>query len=228
MSGVCPQILSRHALGLRSREFLGLSASSLRSLNYSPQNSLFQRHVRRFSVTHWIQDPPWLSATTPRRISDTEVASFKSRVSSLTNAILATNWGDTFSLTLNVPFWEAEYESLHKQVRASPSLLTDQEVARCWVSLATLLDLAFICEDLRDHLNELMEYLDRTSSRESGTLEKIANLDDHIKLALDRHTVIESKCPQYKSKVDESVGRGIELLRKRLKFSWKGLHPAYY
>eukprot|EP01055_Gregarina_sp_Pseudo9_P001482 Gregarina_sp_Pseudo_9__1481@NODE_19_length_5871_cov_29_635631_g17_i0_p3_GENE_NODE_19_length_5871_cov_29_635631_g17_i0NODE_19_length_5871_cov_29_635631_g17_i0_p3_ORF_typecomplete_len221_score57_39_NODE_19_length_5871_cov_29_635631_g17_i027803442 len=183
---------------------------------------------KRHTSTHWIQDPAWLGATTPKRVSETEVASFKTKVTELTNVILKANWGDTFNLTLNVPFWESEFEELHRQVRATPPLLADAQVARCWVSLSTVLDLMFICEDLRDHLNELMEYMDRTTSREQGPSEKISNLSEHVRVALDRYDLMESKCPRFKPKIDESVGRGIELLRKRAKFDWKGLHAAYY
>eukprot|EP01053_Blabericola_migrator_P011887 Blabericola_migrator_1__11886@NODE_724_length_6723_cov_141_689153_g521_i0_p4_GENE_NODE_724_length_6723_cov_141_689153_g521_i0NODE_724_length_6723_cov_141_689153_g521_i0_p4_ORF_typecomplete_len226_score32_38Laminin_I/PF06008_14/1_2e03Laminin_I/PF06008_14/0_0064VPS28/PF03997_12/0_011DUF87/PF01935_17/0_0092EzrA/PF06160_12/0_034DUF1949/PF09186_11/3e02DUF1949/PF09186_11/0_92Tropomyosin/PF00261_20/6_1e03Tropomyosin/PF00261_20/0_082DUF4404/PF14357_6/1_8e04DUF4404/PF14357_6/0_36_NODE_724_length_6723_cov len=184
--------------------------------------------ARRFTSTHWIKDSPWLGATTPKQVSESDVDTFNVKVASLTEAMLSSNWGDTVNLTLNVPFWESEYEELQKQIRAAPSLLADENVARQWIVLSTLLDLLFLCEDLRDHLNELMEYLDRVTSRESGAKESISNLSDHLNLALTRQQLMEEKCPQFKNKIDESVGRGLELMRKRVKFNWKDVHAAYY
>eukprot|EP01056_Protomagalhaensia_sp_Gyna25_P005825 Protomagalhaensia_sp_Gyna_25__5824@NODE_862_length_2500_cov_179_470947_g89_i1_p2_GENE_NODE_862_length_2500_cov_179_470947_g89_i1NODE_862_length_2500_cov_179_470947_g89_i1_p2_ORF_typecomplete_len243_score37_88EzrA/PF06160_12/0_11_NODE_862_length_2500_cov_179_470947_g89_i117712457 len=200
--------------------------TQLEVLRSAPKTYFSQSPLKRLTSTHWIQDSAWLGATTPKRVSETEAAAFKAQVVALSSTMLKANWGDTFNLTLNVPFWESEFEELHRQVRATPSLLTDGEVARQWIVLSTLLDLMFICEDLRDHLNELMEYMDRVTSREKGPSEMISNLSEHIQLALNRYDLMESKCPQFKNKIEESVGRGIELMRKRVKFTWKGLHAA--
>lgn len=142
--------------------------------------SQLQRGPNRSVATNWIKDSQWLNATSPKVVGAAERQVFVEKIESLRRGILASNWGDSFQFVLvrrrtynrsithpvqNVPFWEAIFEGLHTEVRSVPNLLHDADVARNWVSMSTLMDFMFVCEDLRDHLNELIEFLDRTNSR---------------------------------------------------------------
>lgn len=78
------------------------------------------------------------------------------------------------------------------------------------------MDVMFVCEDLRDHINELNEYLDRCNKRFRTTQIPIAKMDEHLQVILDRATQLQTRFPLYKNKIDECVTVGIRLLRARV------------
>jgi len=74
--------------------------------------------------------------------------------------VLGANWADYLYLVYNVPFWEAEYESL---TLAILPYLHEADVGEKFKTTQGMMDVLYKCEDVRDHVNELCELATRAS-----------------------------------------------------------------
>lgn len=142
--------------------------------------------------------------------------------------LLGCNWGDYLELVHNVPFLEAELESLEKAVEPFKG---DAEVKAKldYVLMAT--DAMYACEDVRDHANELLELM----TRKTGILgmginagEDIENKDEQAKMLCDRYEALLKEYPEMKPKIEQSVGHGLAILRMKHKFKHPAGHRFFY
>merc|ERR1712194_429173 len=129
----------------------------------------------------------------------------------------------------NVPFLEAELESIQKN--AAPFGPSDPEVGPKMEYILTATDAMYACEDVRDHVNELLELM----TRKTGILgmginagEDIANKDEQAQLVSDRYMELLKEYPDLKPKVEQSVGHGLAILRMKHKFKHPMGHRFFY
>ena len=150
------------------------------------------------------------------------------RLNNLHNAVQASNWGDSVNLVLNVPFWDAELENVDHMAEPYHQ---DPEIGDKLRDTHRLFDCMFISEDIRDHINELIEISTRTSGiMGTGYLggEKLENVDDHLNHCLKNYEDLLAKYPEFKPKIEQSVGHGMAILRSKYKFDYKGMHRFFY
>lgn len=132
------------------------------------------------------------------------------------------------NLVLNVPFWDAELEKVdhmvepyHQDVDIGPRL---RETHR-------LFDCLFASEDVRDHINELIEVSTRTSGiMGTGYLggEGLENAEEQIKHCVEAYERLVEKYPEFKPKIEQSVGHGLAILRSKYKFDYPNMHRFFY
>eukprot|EP00435_Cladocopium_sp_Y103_P035187 s125_g9.t1 len=130
--------------------------------------------------------------------------------------VMSTNWADYLNLVYSVPFWEAEFEHHGSK----------------WM------DVFYQCEDVRDHLNELAELATRASGF-MGTgfaaEEKVENMDEHAwssvaTLAFTGNEQTPALCgilekhPDFKPKIEQTIGHGLAILRQKHKFKFQSMH----
>eukprot|EP00439_Symbiodinium_sp_Y106_P042916 s6638_g5.t1 len=112
-------------------------------------------------------------------------------------------------------------------------------------------------QDVRDHLNELAELATRASGF-MGTgfaaEEKVENMDEHAKQAsevydktlgvkharssgVERGQLLDPICviprmlekhPDFKPKIEQTVGHGLAILRQKHKFKFGSMHRYFY
>merc|ERR1719482_1109083 len=87
-------------------------------------------------------------------------AEMKDKIDNFHDTVLCTNWADYLVLVYDVPFWEAELESI--QQAANP-YLQDPEIGEKMSDIGQMMDVFYACEDVRDPLNELLELATRAS-----------------------------------------------------------------
>merc|ERR1712060_176581 len=142
--------------------------------------------------------------------------------------VLSTNWADYLNLVYNVPFWEAELEKLTSIVQP---YLYEEAVGAKFAEVQELMDVFYQCEDVRDHLNELAELATRASGF-MGTgyaaEEKVENMDDHAKLCAETYEKLLTKHPDFKPKIEQTVGHGLAILRSKHKFKWGTMHRYFF
>ena len=144
------------------------------------------------------------------------------------DAVQAANWGDCVSLVLNVPFWDAELENVDHMVEAYHQ---DPEIGKKIRETHRLLDCLAISEDIRDHINELIEISTRTSGiMGTGYLggEGLEDVDTHLNHCVTAYENLLEKFPEFKPKIEQSVGHGLAILRSKYKFDYKGMHRFFY
>merc|ERR1712107_59695 len=92
-----------------------------------------------------------------------------------------------------------------------------------------MMDVLYQCEDVRDHINELAELAIRASGF-MGTgfaaEEKVENAMDHAKLCSDTYQKMLDKHPDFKPKIEQTVGHGLAILRSKHKFKWSTMHRS--
>lgn len=132
------------------------------------------------------------------------------------------------SLVVNVPFWDAELENVDHMVEAYHQ---DPEIGTKIRETHKLFDCLFRSEDVRDHINELLEI----SSRVSGIMgtgylggEKLENVDEQLDHCVKAYESLLEKYPEFKPKIEQSVGHGMAILRMKYKFDYKGMHRFFY
>eukprot|EP00933_Yihiella_yeosuensis_P068942 TRINITY_DN7500_c0_g3_i1.p2 TRINITY_DN7500_c0_g3~~TRINITY_DN7500_c0_g3_i1.p2 ORF type:complete len:209 (-),score=58.15 TRINITY_DN7500_c0_g3_i1:177-803(-) len=144
------------------------------------------------------------------------------------STVLSANWADYLHLVYNVPFWEAELEKLNTIVQP---YLHEPEVGAKYSEVQEMMDVLYQCEDVRDHTNELCELATRASGF-MGTgfaaEEKVENLDEHAKLLSESYTKILEKHPQFKPKIEQTIGHGLAILRSKHKFNFGSMHRYFY
>jgi hypothetical protein len=150
------------------------------------------------------------------------------RLTSLNDAVRASNWGDCVNLVLNVPFWDAELENVDHMVEPYHQ---DPEIGSKIRDTHRLFDCLFAAEDIRDHINELLEISSRTSGiMGTGYLgsEKLENVDEQLDHCVKAYEGLLDKYPEFKPKIEQSVGHGLAILRSKYKFDYKGMHRFFY
>lgn len=151
-----------------------------------------------------------------------------SEIRELYDNILITNWNDSFSLVLNVPLWEGIASAIEEKMKL---VETDDEVLKAKTELNNLLDILFILEDLRDHINELLEQSSRaTGLAGTGILSsfQINNIDEHIDFLKNRYEQLLETYPNFKYQINLVLGKGLALLRQKYAFEWKHMHEFFF
>jgi len=142
--------------------------------------------------------------------------------------VLATNWADYLNLVYSVPFWEAEYEKLTSIVQP---YLHEPEVGKKFAEVQELMDVLYKCEDVRDHLNELAELATRASGL-MGTGynagEKVENMDENAKACGEAYNKLLVDHPEFKPKIEQTVGHGLAVLRQKHKFKFASMHRYFF
>lgn len=150
------------------------------------------------------------------------------RVTNLHDTVLATNWADYLTLVYDVPFWEEEWDKANSF--AGP-YLSDPEIGAMMMDLNTMFDCFYACEDVRDHMNELLELATRASGL-MGTgynaIPKVENMDEHAQKAAQQYEILLEKYPAYKPKIEQTVGHGLALLRMKHKFKFVSMHRYFF
>jgi hypothetical protein len=150
------------------------------------------------------------------------------RLESLQDAVQAANWSDSVNLVLNVPFWDAELENVDHMVEPYHQ---DPEIGGKVRETHRLFDCLFASEDVRDHINELIEVSTRTSGiMGTGYLgtEKLENVDEQLNHCVKAYEGLLEKYPEFKPKIEQSVGHGMAILRSKYKFDYQGMHRFFY
>mmetsp|Transcript_11022 Transcript_11022/g.19985 ORF Transcript_11022/g.19985 Transcript_11022/m.19985 type:complete len:216 (-) Transcript_11022:95-742(-) len=142
--------------------------------------------------------------------------------------VLAANWADYLYLVYNVPFWESEYEKL---IHIVQPYLYEAEVGKKFKETEEMMDVLYKCEDVRDHVNELCELATRSSGF-MGTgympLEKVENIQEHCTHCIDAYNKLQADHPEFKPKIEQTVGHGLAILRSKHKFTWPTGHRYFY
>ncbi|KAL8273585.1 hypothetical protein Esti_002512 [Eimeria stiedai] len=142
----------------------------------------------------------------------------------LEDTILASNWGDSGALMLNGAIWDAELTKL--EAKALP-FVHDKQVSERLESVRRLFDLLRIAEDVRDHINEIME-LEVRSSGIGGTglyaSPPVEGVEAHAEAAAAKLKMLLDEYPEFAAKTEEALGFGLALLRQKCKFSFSAEH----
>eukprot|EP00929_Paragymnodinium_shiwhaense_P019662 TRINITY_DN1332_c0_g2_i1.p2 TRINITY_DN1332_c0_g2~~TRINITY_DN1332_c0_g2_i1.p2 ORF type:complete len:199 (+),score=51.61 TRINITY_DN1332_c0_g2_i1:112-708(+) len=181
--------------------------------------------VRARSLAAPLTLPRVRTYVTADRYSRDEVLS---KLDGFNNDVLSANWGDYLHLVYNVPFWEAEYERV---MHLAAPYAHEAEVGQKWTKVQEMMDVLYACEDVRDHLNELGEM----ATRGSGFMgtgwqaeEKIENMDEHAAACVKAYEELLVKYPDFKPKIEASVGHGLAILRQKHKFAWGTMHRYFF
>lgn len=139
--------------------------------------------------------------------------------------IFSSNWADYLFLVYNMPFWEAEL------ARITPLAARDHGVAVKFAALKELMDCLYVCEDVRDHINELCELGTRASGF-MGTgwqaMDPVSNLDENAEACKGQYEKLLEKYPQYKPKIEQTVGHGLAILRQKHKYKFGSMHRYFF
>ncbi|CRG95172.1 conserved Plasmodium protein, unknown function [Plasmodium gallinaceum] len=149
-------------------------------------------------------------------------------IDDLYDNIITSNWNDSFNLVLNVSIWEGILNSIEEKIKGYEY---DNEVMKKKKEINELFDVLFILEDLRDHINEILEQ----SSRSSGLAGthilssfKIENINEHINFLKKKYEDLLLTYPSYNYQIKLVLGRGLALLRQRYNFEWKYMHEFFF
>merc|ERR1719174_1606881 len=111
--------------------------------------------------------------------------------------VLSANWADYLYLVYNGPFWEAELERLQTLVQP---YLHEADVGAKFRNVQEMMDVLYVCEDVRDFLNELAEMKTRASGF-MGTgfnpAPQIENMDELAKQCAEAYKNLHEKHPNF-------------------------------
>merc|ERR1712228_857423 len=142
--------------------------------------------------------------------------------------VYSTNWADYLNLVYSGPFWEAELEKLTTIVQP---YLHEPEVGAKFRDVQELMDVLYQCEDVRDHLNELAELATRASGL-MGTGynagEKVANMGENAAHCAQAYDNLLKRHPNFKPKIEQTVGHGLAVLRQKHKFNWSTMYRYFF
>merc|ERR1712228_362809 len=142
------------------------------------------------------------------------------KLTSYQGEVLGANWADYLYLVYNGPFWEYEYEKLCSIVQP---YLHEPDVGAKFHEVQEMTDVLYKCEDVRDHLNELAELCTRASGF-MGTgyaaEEKVDNLAENAAHCGQAYENLLQEHPNFKPKIEQTVGHGLAILRSKHKFRW--------
>jgi hypothetical protein len=150
------------------------------------------------------------------------------RLEAFHSEVISTNWADYLTLVYTGPFWEAEMTRI--MAIAQPHL-GNKEVAAKMSQIQETMDVLYKCEDIRDHINELMELATRASGL-MGTGyaagEKVENMEEHAQHCAQAYDALLKAHPEYKPKIEQTVGHGLALLRQKHKFNFSSVHRYFF
>ncbi|CAD7950388.1 unnamed protein product [Amoebophrya sp. A120] len=142
--------------------------------------------------------------------------------------LLGTNWGDYLELVHNEPFLSAELESIADEMGP---YMKDTELGPKYQYALQATDCMYACEDVRDHLNEILELM----TRKTGVLgmginagEPVENLTEQAEMLNNEYEKLLKQYPDFKPKVEQSVGHGLAILRMKHKFAFSSGHRFFY
>merc|ERR1712048_756938 len=98
--------------------------------------------------------------------------------------------------------------------------LHEPAVGAKFAEVQELMDVLYQCEDVRDHLNELAELATRASGLMGtgyGAEEKVDNMEENVKACAEAYDALLKKHPQFKLKIEQTVGHGLAILRSKHK-----------
>lgn len=150
------------------------------------------------------------------------------KMDAFSNEVITANWGDYLHLVYNLPFWEAEYERL---LHIAGPYAHEGEFGQKFTHVQEMMDVLYQCEDVRDHLNELAEMATRASGFMGtgfGAEAKIENVDEHAKACIARYEALLEKHPDFKPKIEQTIGHGLAILRQKHKFNWGTMHRYFF
>lgn len=142
--------------------------------------------------------------------------------------VLSANWADYLYLVYNVPFWEAELERLGTLVQ---NYIGEAEVGAKYAEVQEMMDVLYQCEDVRDHMNELMELATRSSGLMGtgfGAGPPVENIDEHAEACSAMYDKLLAKHPAFKPKIEQTVGHGLALMRMKHKFKFGSMHRYFW
>merc|ERR1711908_153972 len=105
------------------------------------------------------------------------------------------------------------------------------EIGARWEYINEAFDCVYACEDARDHLNELLELKTRATGLMGmgyGAGEKVENIQAHVDLVSDHYEELLKTYPNFKPKIENSVGHGLAIMRMKHKFDFKHKHLFFY
>eukprot|EP00930_Biecheleria_cincta_P077139 TRINITY_DN64406_c0_g1_i1.p1 TRINITY_DN64406_c0_g1~~TRINITY_DN64406_c0_g1_i1.p1 ORF type:complete len:223 (+),score=58.24 TRINITY_DN64406_c0_g1_i1:57-725(+) len=152
-----------------------------------------------------------------------------SRLQAFEAEVISANWADYLVLVYNMPFWEVQFEET--QALATPLALPGSPIAEKLAEVQELMDVLYQCEDVRDHVNELCELGTRASGfMGTGYMaeEKVENLEEHAKLCGQTYEALLSNHPNFKPKIEQTVGHGLAILRSKHKFKFSSMHRYFF
>jgi len=124
--------------------------------------------------------------------------------------------------------WEAEFEKLTTIVQP---YLHEPAVGAKFAETQELMDVLYQCEDVRDHLNELAELATRASGL-MGTGynagEKVENMAENAQACAAAYEALLAKHPNFKPKIEQTVGHGLAVLRQKHKFNWSTMYRYFF
>ncbi|CDU20262.1 hypothetical protein YYC_00333 [Plasmodium yoelii 17X] len=152
----------------------------------------------------------------------------KGDMENLYNNIITSNWNDSVYLVLNIPIWEGRLNDIEEKIKGYEN---DKSIIDQKKKINELFDVLFILEDLRDHINEILEQSSRSTGL-AGTHVlasfKIQNINEHIEFLKSRYEELLSSYPAYKYQINLVLGKGLALLRQKYSFNWKHMHDFFF
>ncbi|EUD67765.1 hypothetical protein C922_01954 [Plasmodium inui San Antonio 1] len=158
----------------------------------------------------------------------TEKTRLINQMDDLYDHILTSNWNDSVHLVLNVSIWEGILHSIEDKIKPYEQ---DEDIIKKKKTINEIFDVLFILEDLRDHVNELLEQSSRANGL-AGTYIlasfKIENMNEHIEFLKTKYDELLLQYPLYKYQIDMVLGKGLALLRQRNNFEWRHMHDFFF
>merc|ERR1712048_1341165 len=120
---------------------------------------------------------------------------------------------------------------LEKPTSIVQPYLHEPAVGAKFAEVQEMMDVLYKCEDVRDHINELAELATRASGF-MGTgyaaEEKVENIDEHAQLCADAYEKILRDHPNYKPKIEQTIGHGLAILRQKHKYKFSSMHRYFF
>ncbi|AFZ79575.1 hypothetical protein BEWA_024240 [Theileria equi strain WA] len=145
----------------------------------------------------------------------------------LHNKVLAANWHDTVKLTMNADIWDGIFSRIKRRTHDIP----DIQVQIMLNKTLEIFDALYQVEDVQDHIYELIEELSINASEGASaeTSTKVTdNLDQHIAEILKKYEQLKQRYPRYASKIQDTIGYSLAILRQRYTFTWPEEHKYFY
>lgn len=150
------------------------------------------------------------------------------RATALAEQVLGDNWADYFWLVQNMDMWMAELGRIED---SCVSLIHIPEVRQKVQFLRRLFDVLCIVEDVRDHLNEVMEQMSRTSGIAGIGLKAgpaVTNVDEHARAAAETYDTLLAEYPEFSQQIEDVLGRALAIMRQKHKFHFSSMHRYFF
>ncbi|CEL95786.1 unnamed protein product [Vitrella brassicaformis CCMP3155] len=150
------------------------------------------------------------------------------RASDFQSMVMASNWQDYFLLVQELPMWEAELERLEAVAEPFGHI---EGVGDRMKYISEMMDVLYQVEDVKDHLNEVMEEAGRsTGIAGTGVMsaDGVDNIEEHAQAAAKRYEELIAEHPQFKTKIDSVLGVGLAQFRQKYHFEWDKKHEFFY